>query len=193
MTKILVLTGHPKNDSLCAALAERYATAAEAAGHSVRRLRLGDIEMDSAPPDFSKSEREWLADWVKDAQDDISWSEHLVLVTPMWWGSVPAALKHFFDRVLMPGFALRYTKGGSGWAQLLSGRTARVIITGDTPWFFLRWLYGKPIVKELRAQVFEFCGFKPVRTTYFGPVVKSTPAGREKWLTEVQGLATAAQ
>ena len=43
---ILILLGHPDRDSLCGALAQRYATAAENAGHRVRLIALGDLEFD---------------------------------------------------------------------------------------------------------------------------------------------------
>jgi len=39
------------------------------------------------------------------AQRDIHWAEHVVFVYPTWWGTYPALLKGFLDRVLTPGFA----------------------------------------------------------------------------------------
>ena len=35
----------------------------------------------------------------------ISQADHLIFVYPVWWYSVPAILKGFFDRVLASGFA----------------------------------------------------------------------------------------
>ena len=42
--KIVLILGHPQGDSLCAALAAAYQKGAEAAGHEVRRLALGELE-----------------------------------------------------------------------------------------------------------------------------------------------------
>lgn len=41
-------------------------------------------------------------DLVK-AQELIRWADHLVFVYPIWWGTMPAVLKGFFDRVFLPG------------------------------------------------------------------------------------------
>lgn len=43
---ILILLGHPDRDSLCGALAQRYATAARNAGHRVHMIALGDLQFD---------------------------------------------------------------------------------------------------------------------------------------------------
>ena len=46
MTKILIINGNPdpSSERLSAALAEAYASGAEAAGHEVRRLTFGKID-----------------------------------------------------------------------------------------------------------------------------------------------------
>jgi NAD(P)H dehydrogenase (quinone) len=40
-------------------------------------------------------------------------SDKIVFVFPMWWGSYPAILKAWLDRVLSPGFAYKYNQGGT--------------------------------------------------------------------------------
>ena len=46
MTKILIINGNPdpSSERLSAALAEAYASGAEAAGHEVRRVTIGQID-----------------------------------------------------------------------------------------------------------------------------------------------------
>jgi hypothetical protein len=44
----------------------------------------------------------------KKIQKQITESNHLIFIYPVWWGSMPAILKGFFDRVLTPGFAFRF-------------------------------------------------------------------------------------
>ena len=187
MTRILVLTGHPRGDSLCAGLAERYTDGARSAGHEVRCRSLGEIGPDLVAPDHRRDAGP-LPAWVSDLQADLAWSEHWVIVAPMWWGGLPAGLEAVFDRVLLPGFAFRYHRGGLGWDKLMKGRSARVILTMDTPPFVLRWLWGRPILRRLKTQVLGFCGFAPVRFTTLGPVKTSTPERRAKWLMEVEAL-----
>ncbi len=187
MTRILVLTGHPRSESFCAALAARYGEAATAAGHEVRARSLAEIPADLVAPDY-RGEPAALPVWVTDLQADLAWCEHWVIVAPMWWGGLPAGLEAIFDRVLLPGFAFRYHREGLGWDRLMTGRSARVILTMDTPPWVLRWLWGRPILRRLETQVLGFCGFKPVRFSTFGVVRKSTAEQRAGWLAEAEAL-----
>ena len=134
--RILVLDGHPGPDSLCGALAAAYAEGAIRAGHDVALLRLSDMTFDpdmGAGFDADKPLEPCLAE----VQDKIAWCEHLVIVHPMWWGLMPAKLKGLLDRVLLPGFAFRYTSGKMLPDKLLQGRTAEVLVTADSPRWYL--------------------------------------------------------
>jgi len=105
--RILVILGHPSRHSLCAALSERYVKAAQEAGHEVRQLKLGDLHFD---PVLREGYRQIqpLEEDLQQAQADILWAEHLTWVFPIWWGGIPALMKGFLDRVLLPGFAFKY-------------------------------------------------------------------------------------
>lgn len=118
-------------------------------------------------------------------QKKISKADHVVIVTPVWWGSVPAILKGLFDRVLLPGFAFRYEKNDVMPKQLLKGKSARVIITMDTPPWYYSLVYGSPVTKMLKRTVLEFCGFGPVKVSTFGSVLKSTQQKRERFAKKV--------
>ncbi len=191
MTRILVLTGHPRKESLCGALADRYADGAEASGHSVRRIALSDLPLDLVPLDYRAPPSEQPA-WVGEVQQAIVWAEHVVITAPLWWGDVPAALNHLFERTLLPGFAFQYRTAGSGWDRHLTGRSIRLILTMDTPPIVFRWLWGWPLIRRLRRQVFSFCGLKPAPVTLFGTVRASTAQKRESWLSAVEALGRAA-
>ncbi len=186
--KILLLLGHPQSDSFCAALATAYAQAARDRGAEVRELRLAALQFNPVLLVGFRGEQPLEPDLVA-AQASIQWAEHLVFVYPTWWGSMPALLKGFIDRVFLPGFAFRYRKDSSFWDKLLQGRSADVIITLDTPPFIYRWLMGAPGVKQMRAGVLEFCGVKPVRVSTLGPIRGSKPAQREAWLRKIARLA----
>ncbi len=62
-------------------------------------------------------------------------------------------LKGLLDRILLPGFAFRYHRANPFWDKLLSGRSADVIVTMDTPPWYLRLLYGDPVSRRWRHQV----------------------------------------
>jgi putative NADPH-quinone reductase len=187
--RILLILGHPDPESYCAALAMAYAEAARAAGHEVRELRLHALEFDPILHAGYRREQPLEPD-LQRAQAEIQWAEHLVFVYPVWWGGVPALLKGFLDRVLLPGFGFRYRRGSSLWDRLLGGRSARLIVTLDTPGWYFRWVWGAPAHRQMRQTVLEFCGVRPVRLTTFAPVRGSTPEQRQRWLRDVSRLGS---
>lgn len=121
-------------------------------------------------------------------QQAIADAEHVVLVYPTWWGSMPALLQGFFDRAFLPGYTFRYRKDSSFWDRLLSGRSARVITTMDTPLWYYRWVFRQPGHQQIRRTILEFCGIKPVRITAFGPMRDASDAQRAKWLERARVL-----
>ena len=190
MKKILLIFGHPKSDSFCAALADAYAQAARARGAEVRELRLADLKFNPVL-NVSYRDEQALEPDLAAAQDAIKWADHLVFVYPTWWSGMPALLKGFIDRVFLPGFAFQYRKGSMFWDKLLTGRSADVIVTMDTPPFIYRWFMGAPAVKQMKSGVLGFCGVSPVRVTTLGPIRNADDQRREDWLAQVAGLATA--
>lgn len=175
--RMAVICGHPRDGSLCEGLAEAYADAALAAGHPVKLLRLHEL-------DFDPNERgQPLEPSLEAVQQEILDADHLVFVFPVWWGSVPALLKGFLDRVFRPDFAFREREEG-GWDGLLGGRTADLLVTMDTPQWVFRTVLGAPAVRAVRDATLGFCGIKRARTILMGPVRGSTPATRSRWLDE---------
>jgi len=183
--------GHPDAASYCGALADAYAQAAGAAGHEVRLFRLGDLRFDPILHHGYHQRQELEPDLLR-VQEAVTWAQHLVFVFPIWWGVMPAVLKGFFDRVFLPGFAFKYRPGSQFWDRLLSGRSAQVFITLDTPPWYYRWVYGQPGVHQIRRTILEFCGVKPVKVKLFGPVRSASAARRAGWLAEVERDARSA-
>lgn len=186
--RILLIQGHPAPDSYCQALASRYASAARSAGHELRELTLAQLVFDPLLHQGYRGEQPLEADLLA-AQADILWAEHLVFVYPIWWGSVPALLKGFLDRVLLPGFAFRYYKGKALPEGLLKGRSADLLVSMDTPPWYFRWFYRQPGIWQMKTTTLEFCGVRPVRVLRCGPLIGSTPVRRERWLTQAEALA----
>ena len=184
---ILILLGHPDRNSLCGALANRYATAAEQAGHHVRTIALGELDFDPLLRHGYRQPQPLEPD-LQDAADAISRCDHLVLVYPTWWGAMPALLKGFFDRVLLPGYAYRYRRDSPWWDKLLAGHSARVFTTMDTPPWYYRWFYRAPGHAQIRGTILEFCGIRPVRITALGPVRSASAARIERWLDKAARL-----
>lgn len=186
--RIFILNGHPAESSLNRTLAESYADAAGAAGHEVRITHLHDLAFD---PDYGfggYEKQKPLEAHLEKVLDDIAWSEHVVLTTPMWWGGLPAKLKGLFDRAFLPGrtFNTRKTDWMGMPTPMLSGRTGRVIITSDTPGWFMWWAYRNAMARQLRDQILGFVGIKPARFTYFSGASHPKGGMVERWIAEVE-------
>ena len=186
MSRLLIIDAHPNPESLCAALAAHYAEAAERGGATASVLALRALRFDPVLHQGYRGEQALEPD-LRRAQQLIEDCDHLCLVTPLWWGSVPALLKGFFDRTLQRGWAYRYKDNGNPLG-LLAGRSARLLLTTDSPGWYLRLLQGDPTVKQLVRSTLKFCGFQPVRVTRFGPVHHSTPEARRRWLAQAAAL-----
>lgn len=192
--RIYILNGHPAENSLNRTLAESYADAALNAGHEVRLTHLHDLAFD---PDFGfggYDTHKPLEAELEQVLADIEWSEHVVLTTPMWWGGLPAKLKGLFDRALLPGrtFNTRQTDWMGMPTPMLSGRTGRVIMTSDTPGWFMRWIYRNAMLRQLRDQILGFVGIKPARITHFSGASHPKEGVVERWIAEIKGYGTLA-
>lgn len=185
--RILVLLGHPSNDSFCAALADAYIEGARAAGADVRQLKLADLPFDPVLHGGYRG-RQSLEPDLEAAKTAILWAEHLVWVYPTWWGAMPALMKGFIDRVFLPGFAFKYRKDSVWWDRLLSGRSAQLLVTMDTPPWYYRWIYRMPGHQQMKRTILEFCGIRPVRIASFGAIRHASAAQRERWLAKARAL-----
>lgn len=180
--RILILNGNPKPQSLCHALAQAYADAA-APHHDVRQVHLAELGFEDDLPDGYEQARNLEPDLVR-FQQELVWAQHLVLVAPVWWGSVPARLKGLIDRTFLPGFAFRYEKGQTWPERLLKGRSATLLLTLDTPPWYFRLFQGAPALRQLDTATLAFCGFRPVRHHLFGPVIQADAHQRQRWLAQ---------
>ncbi len=185
--KILVLLCHPDSDSFCGSLTQAYVDGASATGAEIRELKLGELNFDPVLWHGYNKIQALEPDLVK-AQELISWSDHLVFVYPNWWGSMPALMKGFFDRVFLPGFAFKYGEGSSLPDKLLPGRTAHLMVTMDTPAWYYRWIFHRPGHNQMKRTILEFCGIKVTKISEFAPVKGSGRQQREKWIALAREL-----
>jgi len=190
MKKILVINGHPRAGSYNYAVQDAYIRGLAGRDVEVREIRLSELQFDLNLSEGYTSSQALEPDLV-DAQARILWADHVVWIFPLWWGTMPAVLKGFLDRVLLPGYAFRYRPKTSLWDKLLKGRTSEIICTIDYPIWYFRLFLGGGGIRVMRKMVLEFCGFKVTRTTYLGPVRPSTLAQREEWLRKVERVAAA--
>ena len=100
-------------------------------------------------------------------------------------------LKGLIDRAFVPGrtFDTRVPKGTLPRPMLL-GRTARVILTSDTPGWFMRFMYNNALLYQLRRQILGFVGIKPTKISHFSGASDPKPEKVNQWIRNVENLAT---
>ena len=181
--RILLIQGHPDplDRHFGHALGDAYRDGAAKAGHEVRSIAVAELEF---PPLRNKAEFDSgdIPAAVAEAQDLIRWAEHLVIIYPLWLGTMPARLKAFLEQTFRPGFALDLDRP---WNGLLKGRSARIIVTMGMPALFYRWFYRAHGLKNLKRNILAFAGLRPVRSTLIG-MVEGSDKRREKWLVSIR-------
>lgn len=187
MKKILIINANPSKDSLCSELAKSYKNGAVQSGAECTLINLAELKFNPLLNTGYAEEQQLEPDLIK-MQNYIQAADHLVFVYPTWWATYPALLKGFIDRVFLPKFAFRYREGTLLWDKLLTGKSARLIVTMDSPTFFYRFFTKSPGHHAMKKGTLEFCGIKPVKITSFGMVKKSDEVKRKKWILKVSDL-----
>jgi putative NADPH-quinone reductase len=189
--RILIILGHPDPEGghYGHALAEAYAEGAREIGVEVQILSVARLEFP-----VLRSQEEWMRGTptpdIREAQQAIAAADHLVMIYPLWLGSMPALLKAFLEQALRPGFAVGHPEKPGVYAKLLKGKSARIVVTMGMPAFVYRWFFRAHSLKSLERNILRFCGIRPIRESLVG-MVEGKPAHREKWLAKMRQLGRA--
>lgn len=190
--RIVIIQGHPDRleRHLGHAMADAYAEGAQQGGHEVRHVAVAELDFP-----LLRSAKAWQGtDVIPDileAQRRIAWADHLVILYPLWLGTMPSLLKAFMEQLFRPGFAFsRDESSGAMGGKLLTGKSARIIVTMGMPAVFYRWFFRAHSLKSLERNILKFVGIRPVRTTLFGRVEGVSASRRERWLKRVRALGT---
>lgn len=186
MKKILVLLGNPDVESFSGELATAYEQSAREAGHEVVRVNLSDLKFDPILHKGYRAIQELEPDLL-DMQEKWRWADHIVILYPNWWCTMPALLKGMFDRMYLPGFAFNFEKPSGKLIQRLRGKTARVIVIAGTHSPFMTWLKFGDYTNEIVHGILGFAGIK-ARASTFGPCDHVSDAHRIKWKKKVATL-----
>lgn len=190
--RITIILGHPDATSrhLCHALADAYAEGAREAGCDVRTVDVAklDFPLLRSQADF---EHGALPAALKPAQEAIGWAEHLLLVFPLWMGGMPAMLSGFLEQVLRPGFAATPSDGPHLPRKLLTGRSARCVVTMGMPAVVYRYYFRAHALKSLERNVLGMSGIAPIHETLVGSVGTLTADDGRKWLDKLRLLGQA--
>lgn len=183
---ILILLGNPDHETYSGVMCDRYQAAAEEAGHIVSRVNIGQMNFDPILHKGYKVIQELEPDLL-DLQEKFRAADHIVIVYPNWWNTMPAILKGLFDRFWIPGFAFNFDKQTHKLVKRLSGKTSRVIIVAGTNSPFKTWWNYGDYTNEIQHGILEFAGIK-TKVSAYGPCERVGDACREKWLKEVEKM-----
>jgi putative NADPH-quinone reductase len=189
--RIAVIQGHPDPDParLCRALGDAYAEGAQAGGHVVDRIDLARLDFQLLR-DQQAFEHGEVPDVLRPASEAVRSADHLVIIFPLWLGTMPALVKGFLEQVMRPGVAFEYQAKGFP-KKLFKGKSARLVVTMGMPAFAYRWLYMAHGLKGLERSILGFVGIGPIRETLFGGVGAATEEKRKSWLEKMRQLGAA--
>jgi putative NADPH-quinone reductase len=187
--RILVIQGHPDASTrhFGHVLADAYVQGAHDAMHTVEVVNVAELDFP-----LLRSKTQWdsgaLPSSLRPAQKAIQRAEHLVLFFPLWLGGMPALLKGFLEQVARPGFALSRPHDKRMPEKLLSGRSARLVVTMGMPALVYRWYFRAHSLKALERNILGFVGIAPVHETLVGMVENLDEAERQKWFDKLRAL-----
>jgi NAD(P)H dehydrogenase (quinone) len=184
MKNIVIINGHPNSESFNSALAEAYKQGAKTTNASIEEINIRELQFNPNLV-FGYQKRTELEPDLLDAIDKIKKADHLVWVFPMWWYGYPAIMKGFIDRTFLPGITFDFKEGKALPEKLLKGKTARIIITSDTPKWYDSLFMKSPAINQFKKGTLQFCGINPVKVTYLSVVKNATISQRKKWLEGV--------
>ncbi|SFW55573.1 Putative NADPH-quinone reductase (modulator of drug activity B) [Sinomicrobium oceani] len=184
MKQVLIINGHPDKQSFNYALSEAYIKGAATTNAVLTQINIAELEFNPNLA-FGYRKRMELEPDLSDAIDKIKKADHIVWIFPMWWCGYPALMKGFIDRTFLPGITYQPIEGKPLPKKLLKGKSARLIITSDTPKWYDFLIMKRPLIHQLKKGTLQFCGIHPVQVTSITPIRNSTPDFREKWLDKV--------
>lgn len=190
MTKrITLIQGHPDAQTrhFCHVFADEYLKGAESKGHAVRCIDVAamDFSILRSKEDFDHG---MPSDSIKQAQDAIRWANHLVIIYPLWLGSMPALLKAFFEQTFRPDFAFEFDAPGQMPKKSLTGKSARIIVSMGMPAFIYRWFFFAHGLKMLERNILAFSGIGPIKTSLIGSIEDISENKRLQWMQKMYTL-----
>lgn len=126
-----IILAHPWHGSFNKAILDVIVSKYE---HENIPYRVLDLHKDNFNPVTSEAELavynagKALDPLITEYQEIVKKTDHIIFIFPIWWGTMPAILKGFFDKVLLKDVAFNYE---NGWTPLLKIDQTTIITTSD--------------------------------------------------------------
>lgn len=206
---VLIISAHQEKKSFNAALVEKSVSVLTETGNEVRISDLYAMNFNPTAgredfPDLGETDyinymlqqqkasanMSFSAD-IKKEQVKLEWADMLIIHFPVWWFSVPAILKGWFDRVLATGFAWDFGKIYQN--ALLTDKRAMLVVTtgGPEEFYSKKGAHGTTINEVLYAVnhgTLHFCGMDVLPPFVAFSVFQAGEEGRKRYLEEYDHL-----
>jgi NAD(P)H dehydrogenase (quinone) len=155
----LIVTAHPDPDSLTHHVARRIEVALGGSAVSVAHLAQEGFD-----PVFGMADRRGYAGDAPAPADVLAEQarldavDHVVLVFPVWWWSMPALLKGWIDRTFIAGWAFGIDDAGRIEKRLQRLTVHLVPVCGTSREAFARHGYLASFETQVGHGILDYCG-----------------------------------
>jgi NAD(P)H dehydrogenase (quinone) len=156
---VLVVFCHPLRSSFCGELLDQFVEGLDRAGHThaVADLYGEGFDPVFAPGDFGQFHSRALEPRLLEEQARVDRADAVAIVSPIWWLSLPAMLKGWFDRVWSNGWAYEWEHDPEG--SLLAERPFVLLLTAaGSAATWERYGYAAALDTTLRIGLLGWCG-----------------------------------
>lgn len=169
--KTLVVTSNPAPDSFTVAVAQAFADGAKDAAGEGGESEVINLALTDFNPVWTMADREHyygrapMPEDVKPYQEKLAQADVICFVSPIYWYTMTAQMKGFFDRVMCRDFAY---DGETGAPKALKGRTARFIMlaAGTEEWYRSSGV-AEGLTHQIEENTFrKYCGMDDEKLLY---------------------------
>lgn len=163
----LIVMAHPNEASLTRSAAAAVEQELQSQGHTTE---VADLAAEGFDPVFGRADHEAFAAGgptpaeVLTEQQRIDRADHLILIYPVYWWSMPALLKGWIDRVFVSGWAFKEDSEGGLVKQLGRLRVHLIALAGADSATYAKRGYREAMQSQIEQGIFDFCG-APVVTS----------------------------
>ncbi len=187
--KISVILAHPDPTSFNHAIAKSTIAALNKNGYEVCFHDLYQENFDPLLPAAEIPKNAVLPNEIETHCKEVAEADGFVVIHPNWWGTPPAILTGWVDRIMRPGIAYEFVENDKGEGVpngLLNAKKAIVFNTSNTETEREKTVFLDPLETIWKNCIFDLCGIHEFHRKMFNIIVTSTREQREKWLREVE-------
>lgn len=191
--KISVILAHPDPSSFNHAIADTAIKTLKKNSHEVVFHDLYHEKFDPILPAGEIPKDVYLPAEVELHCQEASEADGFIIIHPNWWGTPPAILKGWVDRVIRPGIAYEFLEQDIGEGVpngLLKADKVIVFNTSNTETEREKTVFQDPLETIWKNCVFDLCGVTEFHRRMFNIIVTSTAEQREVWLNEVDEMVS---